>query len=137
MGIPAHSGPRGGREVTPLSNWFTLSVVGLALALFATSLAWAILHNLREGQAFRAQLARRLAVLRLERLMRMMGLDPGRYLHQQPIVDVERHMRACAQCPETGRCDQALEQHQPQAVADYCANYPDLRELRDKGKHLS
>lgn len=120
-----------------MSNWFTLSVVGLALALFAVSLAWAILHNLREGQAFRAQLARRLGQLRLQRLMRMLGLDPGRYLHQERIVDVERHMRACASCPETSRCDQALEQHQPDAVADYCVNYPEIRDLREKGKQPS
>jgi hypothetical protein len=120
-----------------LSNWITLSVVGLALALFAISLAWAILHNLREGQAFRVQLARRLEQLRLQRLMRMLGLDPGRYLHQERIVDVERHMRACASCPETARCDQALEQHQPDAVVEYCANYPELRDLRDKGKQPS
>lgn len=120
-----------------MSNWFTLSVVGLALALFAFSLAWAILHNLREGQGFRAQLARRLEQLRLQRLMRMLGLDPDRYLHQERIVDVERHMRACAQCPETARCDQALAEHQPEAVATYCANYPELRALQDKDKHLS
>lgn len=132
-----HYRPRAGREDIRLSNWFTLSVVGLAMALFAFSLAWAILHNLREGQAFRAQLARRLEQLRLQRLMRMLGLDPGRYLHQERIVDVERHMRACAQCPETARCDQALEQHQPEAVTSYCANYPELKELRDKEKHLS
>lgn len=130
MDDQVYDGPRAGREVAPLSNWFTLSVVGVALALFATSLAWAILHNLREGQAFRAQLARRLEALRLQRLMRMLGLDPGRYLHQQRIVDVERHMRACAQCPETGRCDQALEQHQPEAIAEYCANYSDLKMLQ-------
>lgn len=120
-----------------MSNWFTLSVVALALALFAVSLAWAILHNLREGQSFRLQLARRLEQLRLPRLMRMLGLDPERYLHQERIVNVERHMRACAGCPETRRCDQALEQNQPDAVADYCANYPDLRKLREKKDHPS
>ncbi len=115
-----------------MSNWFTLSVVGLSLAVFAMALTWAILHNLREGQAFRQLLAQRLEQLRLHRLMGLMGLNTGKYLYQERIHDVERHMRACASCAETSRCDQALEHQQPEAAAEFCANYQDLQKLQRK-----
>jgi type II secretory pathway component PulJ len=115
-------------------SWLTLLAVVFALGLFAVLLSWAIMRNLREGERFRARLANRLEQLRLHRLMRMLGMDPNRYLHEQPIVDAERHMRTCARCPESARCDQALEQEQPESVAPYCANYEDLQALRDREK---
>ncbi|WP_018233895.1 DUF6455 family protein [Thioalkalivibrio thiocyanodenitrificans] len=115
-------------------SWLTLLAVVFALGLFVVLLSWAIMRNLREGERFRARLAHRLEQLRLHRLMRMLGMDPNRYLHEQPIVDAERHMRACARCPESTRCDQALEQEQPESVAAYCANYEDLQALRDREK---
>lgn len=113
-----------------MSNWLTLAVVGFSLTFFSLALAWAILHNLREGKAFRHQLARRLEQLRLHRLMELMGLSTGQYLHRERIVDVERHLRACASCTQTSRCDQILDRAEPEAVADFCANYDELDALR-------
>lgn len=112
--------------------WLTPTLVALALVLFTCYLAWAILRNMREGQRFRVRLARRLEQLRLSRLMRLMGLDTVRYLHEQPIVAVGEHMRTCTRCPETTRCDQALEQRKPEAVATYCANYRSLQLIRGR-----
>lgn len=117
-----------------LSNLLTLSIIGIALGLFSVSLAWGIVHNLREGRQFRQQLAERLSHLRLFRLMGVLGLDPQRYLHQERIVDVERHMRACEGCADTHGCDQALEAHNPDAVAGFCANFEELQELRKKAE---
>ncbi len=115
-----------------VSNLLTLSIIGFALTIFSLSLAWGIVHNLREGRQFRQQLAERLSHLRLFRLMRMLGLDPHQYLHQEQIVDVERHMRACEACADTQSCEQALNEHNPDAVADYCANFEELQDLRKR-----
>jgi hypothetical protein len=121
-----------GREDDSVTAWLIVFAVGLALGLLALALGWAILRNLREGQRFRARLARRLGPLRMQRLMRMLGLDPNRYLHEQRIVDVGRQMRACIECPETQRCDGALKQEKPDEVAPYCPNYETFRRVRTK-----
>ncbi len=113
-----------------LSNWFTLVVIGGAIGVFSLALAWGISRNLKDGQAFRRQLAARLEQLRLHRLMGLLGLDSDRYLSRESIVDVERHMRACAQCDATRQCDSALAEKNPVAVAGFCTNYRDLQNLR-------
>jgi hypothetical protein len=115
-----------------VTAWLIVLAVGLALGLLALALAWAILHNLWEGQRLRTRLARRLGPLRMQRLMRMLGLDPNRYLHEQRIVDVARQMRACIDCPETQRCDGALKQGKPDEVAPYCPNYESFKAVRTK-----
>jgi hypothetical protein len=45
---------------------------------------------------------------------------------------VERHMRSCAQCPEMARCDDALSEQRPEVVATFCANYEDLKSMRNR-----
>lgn len=115
-----------------MPDWLTPSLLGLALVVLAVALSWAILRNLSQGQRFRARLAERLEQLRLQRLLRLLGLDPTRYLHEQPIVDVNRHMHTCARCPETVRCDRALEEHKPEVVASYCANFDELQAMRER-----
>jgi hypothetical protein len=120
-----------------VTAWLTLSAVGLALGLLAFALAWAILRNLREGLRVRARIARRLGPLRIQRLMRMLDLDPNRYLHEQRTVDVARQMRACIECPETQRCDGALKQERPDDVAPYCPNYEAFKGMRTKPEQHS
>jgi hypothetical protein len=115
-----------------MSSWMILMLVVLVLAALVLALAWAIQRNMREGERFRDRLADRLVALRLERLMGLLGLDPNQYLHSERIVDVERHLRNCAGCPETERCDQALAQEKPDAIADTCPNYEDLQALRGR-----
>ena len=113
-----------------MSGWIIPAAVGIALLALVLALAWAISDNMRQGLRFRSGLARRLEQLRLQRLMGLLGLDPNRYLHAARIVDVERHMRTCSECPETERCDDALEKEKPEAMARRCANYRDLEILR-------
>lgn len=114
-----------------MASWITLSLFGMALSFLAVALAWAVLRNMRVGEWYRARLAERLEALRLRRLMGLLGLDTDRYLHRERIVDVERHMRSCAQCPEMARCDDALSEQRPEVVATFCANYEDLKSMRN------
>ena len=104
-----------------------LAIVGLVAAT-GVAIVVAIIGNMREGEAYREQLAQRLGRLRLGRALVLFGVDPTRYLHTQRMVDIEDQMRGCVACAEITRCDDALERQRSEDLS-FCPNYDALTEL--------
>jgi hypothetical protein len=111
-----------------------LIAVPLALVLLylMVRLPLAIVGNLRAGHRFRQRLAASLEQLRLARMLGYLGIDRSTYLHEQPAVDIHRHMQRCADCDAKPTCDQVLDQEGPAEVEPlgFCANIEDLKTLR-------
>jgi hypothetical protein len=113
-------------------NTVALALIGGVLAVLGAAIIWAIATNLHQGEAFRNKLGEQLSGLRLARALRRFGIDPSRYLHTQPIVDIEEHMQRCRACKEVTECEHALDQHKPPEDFAFCPNYPELDHLRAK-----
>ncbi len=94
----------------------------IASAYMIVSLPLAIFRNMKSGQRFRLALSRKLAALRLPRMLRMLGIDDQAYLAQNRVVDIEKHMDNCRNCGETGRCDRDLERGELTDDGGYCPN---------------
>lgn len=111
----------------------TVTVLGVSFVVLMVGLLWAIGNNKRHGDEFHKNLARRLQQLRLSRALRMFGVDPTRYLHSERVVDVERHMRNCAACEETERCETSLADGNRSAEGfGFCPNYDELQKRAEK-----
>ena len=108
---------------------FVLMLV--AVLAFGIALLWAIGGNLRRGDEVRRKLARNLETLRLGRALKKFGIDTRKYLHSQPIVDIEGQMRNCRACGDLARCDDSLEEGTV-ADFDFCPNRDPLGALRDE-----
>ncbi len=117
-------------------NWFSLLIVAalVGLLLFTIiAVTWAILANLRTGMAFRQNLAQQLHRLRLEKMLKALGIDIGRYLAAVPVTDIDEQMRTCEACgsPARERCEEQLSQGKLEAP-DFCPNYPKLKALKEE-----
>lgn len=107
-----------------------LIVLAGVVAVMGAAIIGLIARNLRQGEAFRQELAARLSRLRLQGALRIFGIDPARYLHTQAVADIEQHMQACAGCKETDRCDSTLYGGRPLEEFDFCPNYPALQGVK-------
>lgn len=111
-------------------NVIALAVIVLAVITLGAAIIWAITSNLRQGEAFRQKLGERLGRLRLQAALKRFGIDPARYLHTQPIVDIAEQMRKCTACEETVRCDDTLAKHASREEDFvFCPNYSELQNL--------
>lgn len=106
----------------------SLIVIFLALAGTGAAIVWAIVRNLRQGERYRQRLLKRLKRLRLGGALPMFGIKPDEYLHTQPIVDIEEHMRLCKSCDVTESCDDALENRRFEDFPS-CVNYDSLQSI--------
>jgi len=66
--------------------------------------------NYLTAPAWIARLAQRwlLERVRLGRLLRQRGVDPGTYLRTFTVVEVEAQLARCYSCPRKTRCDRVL-----------------------------
>lgn len=85
-----------------------LSAVMLLAVLMVSRMSYAILSNFYAGRQFRRALAERVRRLRLNRMLERRGISPDHYLHHWPVIDIERHVRACEGCDGAPVCDKAL-----------------------------
>jgi hypothetical protein len=111
----------------------TLMLVALVL-LLVLRLPMAIAGNLKAGHKFRQSMSMALEELRLARMLRFLGIDKDRYLHQQPASDIAQQMKRCNDCDAKDECDQTLKE-QPSANVDslgFCANIDDLKDIRQR-----
>ena len=101
-----------------------LVVVAIAmLAVFmAIRVTMAIFGDFQTGRQFRRALVERVRRLRLQRMLERRGIDAEEYLHHQPVVDIEKRIRACESCDSTQQCDIALASRKGEADLSFCAN---------------
>ncbi len=113
-------------------SWIIAVPVALVMLYLMVRLPLAIVGNLRTGHRFRQRLAASLEQLRLARMLGYLGIDGSAYLHEQPAVDIQKHMQRCADCDAKPTCDQVLNQGGSAEVESlgFCANIEDLKTLR-------
>lgn len=109
-----------------------LVVAGIALmaAYVASRMSYAILTNFHTGRQFRRALVERVKRLRLFRMLERRGIDAEEYLHRHPVVEIERHIRACEGCGETAVCEKALSSRAAQVDLSFCRNDAAFKGMR-------
>ncbi|MDJ0890967.1 MAG: DUF6455 family protein [Gammaproteobacteria bacterium] len=111
-------------------GFFILSLLLVAMLALAVALSWSIAGNLRQGDAVRLRLARRLETLRLGRALTLFGVDVEDYLYAQRVVEIQAQMRSCNDCRNPTRCDDTLRRG-ADGEFDFCPNGEVLGALRD------
>ncbi|MCG3202526.1 MAG: hypothetical protein NFCOHLIN_02409 [Gammaproteobacteria bacterium] len=110
-----------------------LAGIALLAAYVVSRMTHAILANFHTGRQFRQALIGRVKRLRLYRMLERRGIDAEEYLHHQPIVEIERHIRACEGCGSTAVCDQALKSRTAQVDLSFCRNDAAFNAIRPAG----
>ena len=86
-----------------------LIVLLLAVVVLGLWLAWAIGANYRRPDPLRAELADRLARVRLGRALPALGLERGYYLRTRPVIEIHADLGRCVDCADPEGCDRALD----------------------------
>ncbi|MCC6716140.1 MAG: hypothetical protein IT496_12965 [Gammaproteobacteria bacterium] len=107
-----------------------IAAIALLAAYVASRMTYAILTNFHTGRQFRKALGGRVKRLRLYRMLERRGIDAQEYLHRHPVVDIERHIRACEGCGETAVCEKALGSRAPQVDLSFCRNDAPLNAIK-------
>ena len=121
-------------------NIFTFLFVGLLAilhAIFAITLAVAIVFNIKAGLKYRNKLAQQIEELRLSRMLGTLGIDTEAYLHSEQGLEIKKQIERCAGCGNTQTCDEQLAAGDVSADnIDYCDNRDDLRSIISKQQAL-
>lgn len=112
---------------------FTL-IVGSVLTAFVlyvvVRLIYVIFVNVRNGMLFRTMLAEKVNSLRLSRMLAALGIDVGKYLHEEQVLDIEHQIDRCTSCENTETCDDQLQQGTVETSnIGYCNNESDLKSM--------
>ncbi|NIA01353.1 MAG: hypothetical protein GWP13_01065 [Planctomycetia bacterium] len=114
-------------------NLFSVIIAVLLAVLtlaFSVMLVAAIVFNMKAGTRYRKALASRVEKLRLNRMLTALGIDIDHYLHTQPTVDIQQHMKRCSACENTDTCDDRLAQGEIKASdIDFCNNERALQDV--------
>jgi len=110
-----------------------LSIIAALLIFTAIFMIYAIRINIIKGGLFRQNLVNRVSNLRIHRMLRTLGIDIDRYLHQESILDIQEQMKICSECQNTDDCDRELERGtvHPNNIS-YCNNESDLKKIAQK-----
>jgi hypothetical protein len=108
-----------------ISGFFVLLLIG-----FITYLAVAIYRNLQAGKHYRQGIAEKLSHLRLNRMLGVLGIGQGAYLHTQPVLGIRDQMKRCSECTNTRQCDQLLDEGVGDQ-AEFCANDETLKKVKE------
>ena len=112
-------------------NFFLLALLALSVVLLSVFFVLLIQKNVRQGRVARQQLAQRVEGLRMSRMLKALGLDFDKYLHQVPTYRISQSMDKCESCPTTDQCDEKLKQDTIKAdELGFCPNQDCL------GKHV-
>jgi len=115
-------------------DYLTIGISALFSVLsmaFAVLLLAAIINNLRTARRYRQKIGKRLADLRLSRMLSRHRIDQDTYLHTQPILDIDEQMQRCAECAQTQRCDRVLAENTGTDTS-FCGNDEELQQMKDK-----
>ena len=114
-------------ETLSLAGFLMLYSIPGALGIY---ILFNMFANMKRGRKYLNKLADRLQTLRLNRMLSALGVDIGNYLASQRKIDIERHMRSCADCENTDECDKRLETGDIDASAiSFCNNERELQKL--------
>lgn len=72
----------------------------------------------------------RMKGLRIDRMLRHLGINRKRYLRKASPLAVERHLLVCARCKTTDLCDECLKNGTDIPEDTFCHNYPELLQYR-------
>lgn len=116
-----------------LLNLAALGLMAVALLVLVVALAAAIGRNLKVGRVVRERLARRVAELPLAKMLKLVGVDTGHYLHGEYLKDVRQQIDTCQSCEQSQHCVDTLDPVQSK-VEDYafCPNQESLQRLRSE-----
>lgn len=115
-----------------MTSLLPLIVITAVLAVTVGLLVRAILRNVEQGQAFRRELTTRLQRVRLSHALGIFGLDRDRYVHEEPVVDIEKQIDNCDDCAQVDRCDQVMEKESTVDDLDFCPNHDALNAIRNR-----
>ena len=106
------------------------SLLGILIALVIVLLFIAIIFNMKRGRKFRQALAKKVAQLRLNKMLDALGVDTNAYLHREKVTDIYQHMERCEACDNTEECDDALEKDNinPDTIG-FCNNEQSLQKI--------
>ena len=105
----------------------SLAGMGLLMVLILASVlgvSIAILRNYRTGLRHRDPIDSRIRHLRLNDMLRVMGIDRQLYLHNAPLNQVHAQINSCEKCDAKEACEEFFDP----ATADFEA---DSRELEN------
>jgi hypothetical protein len=115
-------------------NILSISISGVffvCAVTFTVFLLVSILGNLKAGRKYRQNLLAKVSNLRLSRMLALHRIDQDTYLHSQPVVDIENHIKRCAGCSRTDQCDEVLSADAQDKTA-FCDNDEDLQTIKRK-----
>ncbi len=84
------------------------ALIALALTVHMALLARAIHANLRQGAAWRRELATRVEAVPLGEALSAAGVEVRRWLHVTSVNDLEGAVRACEACGGKAECEARL-----------------------------
>jgi len=116
-------------------NVISISISGIFIILsvaFTVLLLVAILGNLKTARRYRQAMSEKLSGLRLSRMLSFKGIDQETYLHTQPVLDIEQHMKRCSNCAQTERCDDVLAASNSEEPTPFCDNESELQAVKSK-----
>ena len=100
-----------------------LTAVALCTAAVGGCRAVAFLHRLRRTQ--HQQIGR----LRIQAMLRALGVRENRYLRRTNALRVEVHLLRCRRCPDPQTCDAFLNGSRDASPEAFCPNFSDLTGL--------
>ena len=105
-------------------------LLGISITAVIVLLFIAIIFNMKRGRKFRQALAKKVAQLRLNKMLIALGIDTNAYLHGEKVTDIYKHMERCEACENTEECDDALEKDNidPDKIG-FCNNEQSLQKI--------
>lgn len=105
-------------------------LLGISITAVIVLLFIAIIFNMKRGRKFRQSLAKKVAQLRLNKMLIALGVDANAYIHNENVADIYKHMERCEACENTEECDDALEKDNinPDAIG-FCNNEQSLQKI--------
>ena len=108
------------------------TLLGLLISLLAVLLFVAIIFNMKRGRKYRQALARKLAQLRLNRMLISLGIDVNAYIHDAHVADIYNHMERCEECSNTEECDNTLVKENIKSdEIGFCNNEQSLQKIAE------
>ena len=117
-----------------MNNWVVILVVLiiLAVAVIGLKLMFEINRNVKIGKEIREKLMERLEQLPMIKMLVKHDIDANEYLHNVPIMQVEKQLHNCSVCTVKQECRESLSKEE--AVEDdysFCPNDVDFNQLEN------
>ena len=97
-------------------SYILLAVLALAMIMMSVFFVLLISKNMQNGRTFRRNLKQQLKPLRMTEVLKALGLDFDRYLHQSPVQQINQDISACKNCQTTSVCDEKISKAPAQNI---------------------